>query len=56
MLLKRVFKLNVVDITAPTVTLTDTDSDNLVSAKIRHSNHYDDTIAFNEAMTATPTI
>ena len=49
---KRVFKLNVVDITAPTVTLTDTDSDNLVSA----SNTVTITASFNEAMTATPTI
>ena len=50
--LKRVFKLNVVDITAPTVTLIDTDSDNLVSA----SDTVTITASFNEAMTATPTI
>ena len=41
-----------VDNTAPTVTLTDTDSDNLLSA----SDTVTITASFNEAMTATPTI
>ena len=38
--------------TSPTVTLTDTDSDNLLSA----SDTVTITASFNEAMTATPTI
>ena len=40
------------DTTAPTVALTDTDSDNLVSTSEVVTN----TAGFSEAMTATPTI
>ena len=45
-----------VDSTAPTVTLTDTDADNIISTTLSPTNTVTITASFSKPMTATPTI